>query len=176
VAGIEAALGPVDVLVNNAGITRDGFFHKMTEDQWDEVVQTNLKSCYAMCRAVIEGMRARNFGRIVNLSSVNGQKGQMGQVNYAAAKAGMIGFTKALALESANKGITVNCIAPGYVATDMTNAIAPAVMEKIVAQIPVGRLGKPEEIARTVLYLCADEGGFITGATISINGGQYTCG
>ena len=173
---VESELGPIDVLVNNAGITRDGFFHKMTEAQWDEVLQTNLKSLFAMCRSTIEGMRARGFGRIVNLSSVNGQKGQMGQVNYSAAKAGVIGFTKALALENANKGITVNCIAPGYVATDMTKAIAPEVMQKIVAQIPVGRMGEPEEIANTVLYLVNDQAGFITGSTIAINGGQYTVG
>jgi acetoacetyl-CoA reductase len=176
IARVEAALGPVEIVINNAGITRDGFFHKMTEAQWDEVLQTNLKSLFAMCRSTIEGMRARGFGRIVNLSSVNGQKGQMGQVNYSAAKAGVIGFTKALALENANKGITVNCIAPGYVATDMTKAIAPEVMQKIVAQIPVGRMGEPEEIANTVLYLVNDQAGFITGSTIAINGGQYTVG
>ncbi|MDX2102113.1 MAG: acetoacetyl-CoA reductase [Alphaproteobacteria bacterium] len=176
IARVEAALGPVEVLVNNAGITRDGFFHKMTEEQWDEVIATNLKSCYGMCRAVIEGMRTRGFGRIVNLSSVNGQKGQLGQVNYAAAKAGMIGFTKALALEGASKGITVNCIAPGYVLTEMTGAIAQPVLDKIIAQIPIGRMGLPAEIARTVLYLVADEAAFITGATISINGGQYMVG
>ncbi len=176
IARVEAALGPVEIVINNAGITRDGFFHKMTEAQWDEVLQTNLKSLFAMCRVTIEGMRARGFGRIVNLSSVNGQKGQMGQVNYSAAKAGVIGFTKALALENANKGITVNCIAPGYVATDMTKAIAPDVMQKIVAQIPVGRMGEPEEIANTVLYLINDQAGFITGSTIAINGGQFTVG
>ena len=173
---VEAALGPVDVLVNNAGITRDGFFHKMTHDQWSDVIRVNMDSVFNMTRQVIAGMRDRGWGRIINISSINGQKGQVGQTNYSAAKAGMIGFTKALALENARKGITVNCIAPGYVATDMTKAIAPEVMQKIVAQIPVGRMGEPEEIANTVLYLINDQAGFITGSTIAINGGQYTVG
>jgi acetoacetyl-CoA reductase len=176
IARIEAALGPVEILVNNAGITRDGAFHKMGEAQWDEVVRTNLTSCFGMCRAVIEGMRARAFGRIVNVSSINGQKGQFGQVNYAAAKSGMIGFTKALALETAAKGITVNCLAPGYVNTEMVAAVPAEVMAKIVAQIPVGRVAEADEVARAVLFLVADDAGFITGTTLSLNGGQYMIG
>ncbi len=173
-AQVEADLGPVDVLVNNAGITRDGFFHKMSPDQWSAVIGTNLNSLFNMCRPVIEGMRNRNFGRIICISSVNGQKGQAGQANYSAAKAGELGFVKALAQENASKGITVNAIAPGYVGTEMVRAIDPAVLEKrILPQIPVGRLGEPEEIARCVLFLAADDAGFITGSTISANGGQY---
>ncbi len=165
--------GPVDILVNNAGITRDTPMHKMTPEQWDAVISTNLNSCFYMTRCVIESMRERGFGRIVNISSMNGQLGQFGQTNYSAAKAGIFGFTKALARESAAKGITVNAIAPGYIETDMLKAIKPEVMQKIVAGIPVGRLGQPEEIARAVVYLAADESGFVTGETFSINGGQY---
>ncbi len=170
---ITETLGPIDILVNNAGITRDGFLHKMSADNWNAVISTNLTSCFFMSRAVILGMRERGFGRIVNISSINGQKGQMGQTNYSAAKAGMLGFTKALAQENANKGITVNAIAPGYIGTDMVAAIDAAVLQKIVAQIPVGRLGAPEEIANAVKFLSADEAGFITGSTLTINGGQY---
>lgn len=173
VAKITSELGPVDVLVNNAGITRDSTLQKMTFEQWDAVIRTNLSSCFNMCRAVIEGMRERGFGRIVNIGSINGQAGQYGQVNYAAAKSGMHGFTKALAQEGATKGITVNAIAPGYIDTDMVRAVPPNVLEKIIARIPVGRLGLPEEIARGVLFLVADEAGFITGSTLSINGGQH---
>ena len=173
-AQVEAELGPVDVLVNNAGITRDGFFHKMSPQQWGAVIDTNLNSLFNMCRPVIEGMRNRNFGRIVCISSINGQKGQAGQSNYSAAKAGEIGFVKALAQENASKGITVNAIAPGYIGTEMVRAIDPDVLAKrIVPQIPVGRLGEPEEIARCVLFLAADEAGFITGSTLAANGGQY---
>jgi acetoacetyl-CoA reductase len=166
-------LGPVDIVVNNAGITRDGMFHKMTPDQWSQVINTNLNSLFNMCRPVIEGMRERGFGRIVNISSINGQKGQMGQVNYSAAKAGDIGFTKALAQENAGKGVTVNAICPGYIATEMVMAVPKDVLEKaILPQIPVRRLGQPEEIARCVVFLVADEAGFITGSTLSANGGQ----
>jgi len=171
VKAIEAALGPVEVLVNNAGITRDATMHRMRPDQWNNVIRTNLDSCFNMSRAVIEGMRGRGFGRIVNISSINGQAGQIGQTNYAAAKAGIQGFTKAQ--EGASRGVTVNAVAPGYVETDMVRAVPANVMEQIVARIPVGRLGKPEEIARAVLFLAADEAGFITGSTLSINGGQY---
>jgi acetoacetyl-CoA reductase len=170
---VEAALGPIDVLVNNAGITRDGFFHKMSLEQWQEVIHTNMDSVFNMTRQVIEGMRERGYGRIINISSINGQKGQAGQTNYSAAKAGMIGFTKALAMESANKGITVNCVAPGYTSTEMVSAIAPAVLDKIVAGIPVGRLGTPEEVAEICAFLVSDNAGFITGATIAVNGGQH---
>ncbi len=170
---IEEDLGPVDVLVNNAGITRDAVLHKMTPAQWAEVIATNLSACFNMCRLVIDGMRARGFGRIVNIGSINGQAGQYGQVNYAAAKSGLHGFTKALAQEGAGRGITVNAIAPGYIDTDMVRAVPPAVLEKIIARIPVGRLGKAEEIARGVLFLVADDAGFITGSTLSINGGQH---
>ena len=171
---IEAELGgPVDVLVNNAGITRDATMHRMRADQWNDVIRTNLDSCFNMSRAVIEGMRSRGFGRIVNISSINGQAGQIGQTNYAAAKAGILGFTKALAQEGASRGVTVNALAPGYVETDMVRAVPANVLEQIVARIPVGRLGKPEEIARAVLFLVADEAGFMTGSTLSINGGQY---
>jgi acetoacetyl-CoA reductase len=171
---VEAELGPVDILVNNAGITRDTMFHKMTPEQWGQVIATNLGSLFNMCRPVIEGMRARNFGRIINISSINGQKGQMGQVNYSAAKAGELGFTKALAQENARKGITVNAICPGYIATEMVMAVPKEVLDKsIIPQIPVGRLGQPEEVARCVLFLASDDAGFITGATLSANGGQY---
>jgi acetoacetyl-CoA reductase len=170
---IAAELGPIDILVNNAGITRDGTMHKMTPQQWGEVIQTNLTSCFNMCRCVIDGMRERSFGRIVNIGSINGQAGQYGQVNYAAAKSGIHGFTKALAQEGAAKGITVNAIAPGYIDTEMVRAVPEEVLKKIVARVPVGRLGKAEEIARGVLFLVADEGGFITGSTLSINGGQH---
>lgn len=173
VAQIEAELGPIDVLVNNAGITRDGTMHRMTFEQWNAVIQTNLTSCFNTCRAVIDGMRERNFGRIVNIGSINGQAGQYGQVNYAAAKSGIHGFTKALAQEGAAKGITVNAIAPGYIDTDMVRAVPADVLKKIVAKVPVGRLGQASEIARGVLFLVADEGGFITGSTLSINGGQH---
>ena len=173
ISEIQAERGPVDVLVNNAGITRDGTLHKMTFEQWNQVIQTNLSSCFNTCRTVIDGMRARAFGRIVNIGSINGQAGQYGQVNYAAAKSGIHGFTKALAQEGAAKGITVNAIAPGYVDTDMVRAVPPEVLTKIVAKIPVGRLGQPQDIARAVLFLVADEAGFITGATLSVNGGQH---
>ena len=172
-ARVETELGPVDVLVNNAGITKDGMFHKMTPDQWYSVINTNLNSLFNMCRPVIEGMRERGFGRIINISSVNGQKGQMGQTNYSASKAGDIGFTKALALENANKGVTVNAICPGYIATEMVKAVPKDVLEKsILPQIPVRRLGKPEEVARCVVFLASDEASFITGSTLSANGGQ----
>lgn len=170
---VESDLGPVSVLVNNAGITRDGTMHKMTPERWQEVIQTNLTSCFNMCRAVIEGMRERQYGRIVNIGSINGQAGQYGQVNYAAAKSGIHGFTKALAQEGAGAGITVNAIAPGYIATSMVEAVPEKVLEKIVARIPVGRLGQPEEIARGVAFLVAEDAGFITGSTLSINGGQH---
>jgi acetoacetyl-CoA reductase len=169
---IEADLGPVEVLVNNAGITRDTTMHRMTFEQWNEVIQTNLASCFNMCRAVIDGMREREFGRIVNIGSINGRAGQYGQVNYAAAKSGIHGFTKALALEGAAKGITVNAVAPGYVLTDMVRAVPEKVLEKIIQRIPVGRLGDPEDIARSVMFLIADEAGFITGSTLDVNGGQ----
>jgi acetoacetyl-CoA reductase len=173
VKSIEGDLGPVDVLVNNAGITRDAVLHRMKPEQWGEVIATNLTSCFNMCRVVIDGMRERNFGRIVNIGSINGQAGQYGQVNYAAAKSGIHGFTKALAQEGAAKGITVNAIAPGYIDTDMVRAVPANVLEKIVARVPVGRLGAAAEIARGVLFLVADEGAFITGSTLSINGGQH---
>jgi acetoacetyl-CoA reductase len=171
---VEAELGPVEILVNNAGITRDGAFHKMTLEQWSAVINTNLGSLFNVTRQVIEGMRARKFGRVINISSVNGQKGQFGQVNYSAAKAGDIGFTKALALENAKGGITVNVICPGYINTEMVQAVPKDVLEKaILPLIPTGRLGEPEEIARAVVFLAADEAGAITGSTLSINGGQY---
>jgi acetoacetyl-CoA reductase len=173
IAKVEADLGPVEILVNNAGITKDGMFHKMTKEQWYGVINTNLNSLFNMTRPVWEGMRARKFGRIVCISSVNGQKGQMGQVNYSAAKAGDIGFVKALAQEGARAGITVNAVCPGYIGTEMVRAIDPAVLEKsILPYIPVGRLGEPEEIARAVVFLVADDAGFITGSTLSANGGQ----
>lgn len=174
VTAIEASLGPIDILVNNAGIVRDGALHKMTPAQWNVVMRTNLDGLFNMCRHVIEGMRARKFGRIINISSINGQKGQFGQTNYSAAKAGELGFTKALALETARLGITVNAICPGYIHTEMLDAVAPEILEKnILPQIPVGRLGKPQEIARAVVFLANEEAGFITGSTLSINGGQY---
>jgi acetoacetyl-CoA reductase len=173
VKAIEAALGPIEVLVNNAGITRDATMHRMNYEQWNEVIQTNLSSCFNMSRAVIEGMRGRGFGRIVNIGSINGQAGQYGQVNYAAAKSGIHGFTKALAQEGAARGITVNAVAPGYVDTEMVRAVPADVLEKIIARIPVGRLGKAEDIARAVLFLVADDADFITGSTLSVNGGQH---
>jgi acetoacetyl-CoA reductase len=176
-AGVKQAaaeVGPIDVLVNNAGITRDTMFHRMTPEQWSAVINTNLGSLFNMTRQVIEGMRERKFGRIINISSINGQKGQMGQVNYSAAKAGEIGFTKALAQEGAKSGITVNAICPGYIATEMVKAVPQEVLEKsILPQIPVGRLGEPEEIARCVVFLASDQASFITGSTLSANGGQF---
>mgnify|MGYP001321731557 CR=1 FL=1 len=176
IAKVEADLGPIDILVNNAGITRDAMFHKMTPAMWNEVISTNLTGLFNMTHPVWSGMRDRKFGRIVNISSINGQKGQAGQVNYSASKAGDIGFTKALAQEGARAGITVNAICPGYIGTDMVKAIDEKVLaERILPQIPVGRLGEPEEIARAVLFLVADEAGFITGSTITANGGQYFC-
>jgi acetoacetyl-CoA reductase len=174
IAKVEADLGPIEVLVNNAGITRDGMFHKMTVDQWNAVIGTNLNGLFNMTHPVWSGMRDRSFGRIINISSINGQKGQMGQVNYSASKAGDIGFTKALAQEGAAKGITVNAICPGYIATEMVKAVPEKVLnEKVIPQIPVGRLGEPEEIARCVVFLASDDAGFITGATLTANGGQY---
>jgi len=171
---VETDLGPIDVLVNNAGITRDTMFHRMKPEQWSEVINTNLGSLFNMCRPVIEGMRTRKFGRIINISSINGQKGQMGQANYSAAKAGEIGFTKALAQESAKSGITVNAICPGYIATDMVKAVPKEVLEKsILPLVPLGRLGEPEEVARCVLFLASDDASFITGSTLTANGGQY---
>lgn len=170
---VEDALGRVDILVNDAGVTRDATLRKMSREQWDEVLRVDLDSMFNMCRQVIEGMCEHGFGRIVNITSVNGQKGQFGQTNYCAAKAGVIGFTKALALETARKGVTVNAVAPGYVATDMVSAMDPAVLASVVAAIPVGRLGQPDEIARCVAFLVADAAGFITGETLSVNGGQY---
>jgi acetoacetyl-CoA reductase len=171
---VEADLGPIDVLVNNAGITRDTMFHRMKPEQWSEVINTNLGSLFNMCRPAIEGMRARKFGRIINISSINGQKGQMGQANYSAAKAGEIGFTKALAQESAKSGITVNAICPGYIATDMVKAMPKDVLEKnILPLVPLGRLGEPEEVARCVIFLASDDASFITGSTLTANGGQY---
>ncbi len=173
VARVETDLGPTEILVNNAGITRDGMFHKMTFEQWSAVLRTNLDSMFAMTRPVIGGMRDRGSGRIVNIASINGQKGQMGQVNYSAAKAGVIGFTKALALENARKGITVNCICPGYIETEMVAAIPEKALEGIIAQIPVGRLGKAEEIGALVAYLVSEPAAFMTGAVLTINGAQY---
>lgn len=171
---VEAELGSIDVLVNNAGITRDGAFHKMTPEQWSTVINTNLGSLFNMTRQVIEGMRRRKFGRIINISSINGQKGQFGQCNYSAAKAGELGFTKALALETAKAGVTVNAICPGYVNTEMVQAVPKDVLEKsILPLIPVGRLGEPEDIARAVVFLAADDAQALTGATLSVNGGQY---
>ncbi len=171
---VEAELGPVDVLVNNAGITKDGFFHKMTPEQWYDVINTNLNSLFNMTRPVWEGMRNRKFGRVICISSINGQKGQAGQVNYSAAKAGDLGFVKALAQEGARVGITVNAICPGYIATDMVKAMNPEVLAKnVLPLIPVGRLGEPEEIGRAVVFLAADDAGFITGSTLTANGGQY---
>jgi len=173
-ARVASDLGPVDILVNNAGITRDTLFHKMTPEQWYDVINTNLNSLFNMSRPVIEGMRDRGFGRIVNISSINGQKGQRGQANYSASKAGDIGFTKALAQEVANKGVTVNAICPGYIATDMVKAVPREVLEKsVISQIAVGRLGEPEEVARCVVFLASDDAGFITGSTLTANGGHY---
>jgi acetoacetyl-CoA reductase len=174
IAKVESDLGPVDVLVNNAGITRDGTLHRMKPENWRAVISTNLDSLFNMTRNVIEGMRERGFGRIISISSVNGQKGQFGQSNYSAAKAGLIGFTKAIAQENASKGITVNAVAPGYIATEMVKAVPEDVLNsKIIPQIPVGRLGEPEEIARCVAFLASDDAGFITGSTLTANGGQY---
>jgi acetoacetyl-CoA reductase len=173
IARVEAEVGPVSVLVNNAGITRDAMFHKMTPQQWKEVIDTNLSGVFNMTHPLWGGMRERKFGRVITISSINGQKGQMGQANYSASKAGDIGFSKALAQEGARAGITVNIICPGYIATDMVMSVPEKAREAIVAQIPVGRLGSPEEIARCVVFLASDEAGFITGSTISANGGQY---
>ena len=173
VAEAVKSLGPIDILVNNAGITRDATLHKMTHEQWRSVIDVDLGGCFNMCRSVIESMRERRFGRIVNISSINALSGQFGQTNYAAAKAGIIGFTKALALEGAARGITVNAIAPGYTDTAMVAAVRPEMLSKIIAGVPVGRLGKPAEIARAVAFLVSDDAGFITGATLSINGGKY---
>lgn len=173
VASVERELGPVEVLVNNAGITRDSMFHRMTPDSWRQVIETNLNGAFNMTHQVWAGMRERGFGRIINISSVNGQKGQMGQTNYSASKAGEIGLTKALAQEGATKGITVNAICPGYIATDMVMAVPEKVREAIIRQIPVGRLGEADEIARCVAFLASDDAGFITGSTLSPNGGQY---
>jgi len=173
---VTAELGPIDILVNNAGITRDGVFHRMSSEQWSEVIRVNMDSLFNMTRQVIEGMREREWGRIINISSINGQKGQVGQTNYSAAKAGMIGFTKALALENAKKGVTVNCIAPGYIDTEMVQAVPAKVLEGIVAQIPVGRLGRGDEIADMVAFLAGERAGYVTGTTLSLNGGQYLVG
>jgi acetoacetyl-CoA reductase len=170
---VEGELGPVDILVNNAGITRDGTMKRMTRQAWDEVIDVNLGGCFNMAKAVFDGMQARKFGRIVNIGSINGQAGQYGQVNYAAAKSGIHGFTKALAQEGARAGVTVNAVAPGYIDTEMVAAVPEEVLAKIVAKIPVGRLGKAEEIARGVLFLCGEDAGFVTGSTLSINGGQH---
>ena len=172
-AAVEAKLGPVDVVVNNAGITRDSMLHKMSQEQWDDVIRVDLNSLFNMTRPIINGMRDRGFGRIISISSINGQKGQMGQANYSAAKAGLIGFTKALAQENARKGVTVNAVAPGYIDTEMVAAVPEKVLESIIVQIPVGRLGKASEIADCVAFLASDDCGFITGATITANGGQY---
>jgi acetoacetyl-CoA reductase len=172
-ARVASELGPVDVLVNNAGITRDATFHRMSFEQWSAVIRTNLDSMFTMTRPVIAGMRERGWGRVINISSINGQKGQFGQANYSAAKAGVIGFTKALALENARNGVTVNCIAPGYIDTEMVAAVAQDVLQKIIGGIPVNRLGRAEEIAAAVVYLASEEAGFMTGATLAINGGQY---
>ena len=170
---IAADVGPIDIVVNNAGITRDGVLHRMSFDDWNEVMRINLGGCFNMAKATFPGMRERGWGRIVNIGSINGQAGQYGQVNYAAAKSGIHGFTKALAQEGAKFGVTVNAIAPGYIDTDMVAAVPPPVLEKIVAKIPVGRLGQAEEIARGVAFLTAEDGGFVTGSTMSINGGQH---
>jgi acetoacetyl-CoA reductase len=173
IKNVEAEVGPVEILVNNAGITRDTVFHRMTPEQWSAVINTNLNSLFNMCRPVIEGMRDRNFGRIINVSSINGQKGQAGQSNYSASKAAELGFTRALALESARKGITVNAVCPGYINTEMVQAVPKDVLEKaILPQIPIGRLGEPNEIARCVVFLASDDAGLITGSTLSANGGQ----
>jgi acetoacetyl-CoA reductase len=172
-AQVAAELGDIDVVVNNAGITRDGTLARMSYDDWNEVIRVNLGGCFNMAKAAFPGMRERGWGRIVNIGSINGQAGQYGQVNYAAAKSGIHGFTKSLAQEGAKFGVTVNAIAPGYIDTDMVAAVPPAVLEKIVAKIPVGRLGQADEIARGVAFLCSDDGGFVTGSTLSINGGQH---
>ena len=166
----------IDILVNNAGITRDGMLHKSSQEAWHDVINTNLNSCYNMCHAAVPSMRENRFGRIINISSINGQKGQLGQANYSAAKAGMLGFTKALALEGANRGITVNAVCPGYINTDMTADMPHEILESIVKTIPTGRLGKPEEIADIVAFLASNKAGFITGATMTVNGGQYMAG
>lgn len=174
IARVEAAVGPIDVLVNNAGITRDGTLHKMTEENWRAVISTNLDSVFNMTRGVIEGMRARGYGRIISISSINGQKGQLGQSNYSAAKAGLIGFSKAVAQENARKGITVNVVAPGYIGTEMVRAVPENVLNDVILpQIPVGRLGEPQEMADCVVFLASEKAGFITGSTLSANGGQY---
>ena len=173
IAKIEAEVGPIDILINNAGITRDGFMHKMDVEAWTAVIDTNLSSLFYMTKPVLEGMRARGFGRVVNVSSINGQAGQLGQTNYSAAKAGVHGFTKALAQEVARKGVTVNTVAPGYINTDMVAAVPEKVRDSIIAKIPVGRLGEADEIAQAVLYLCGPNSGFITGSCLSINGGQH---
>ncbi len=173
---VTQELGPIDVLVNNAGITRDVAFHRMTPEQWSEVIRVNMDSVYNMTRQVIEGMREREWGRIINISSINGQKGQAGQTNYSASKAGVIGFTKALALENARKGVTVNCICPGYIDTDMVHAVPEKVLEGIIAQIPVGRLGRGEEIADMVAFLSGERAAFVTGSTLTLNGGQFMAG
>jgi len=175
VKAVEAELGPVDVLVNDAGVTRDATLRKMTREQWGEVIRVDLDSLFNMCRQVVDGMCARGFGRIINITSINGQKGQFGQTNYSAAKAGVIGFTKALAQETARRGVTVNAIAPGYIDTAMVASVPKEALDGIIANIPVGRLGQPEEVARCIAFLAADEAGFITGATLSVNGGQYMC-
>lgn len=172
-AQIEAEYGPIDIVVNNAGITRDGAFHRMTHEQWTQVIRTDLDSMFNVTRPVIEGMRSRGFGRIINISSINGQKGQAGQVNYSAAKAGVIGFTKALALENASKGITVNVIAPGYIDTEMVAAVPEDILKKIIGTIPAGRLGRAEEIANAVAFLASDKAGYFNGSVLSINGAQY---
>jgi acetoacetyl-CoA reductase len=173
---VMAELGPIDILVNNAGITRDGVFHKMKPEQWSEVIRVNMDSVFNMTRHVIEGMRERSWGRVINISSINGQKGQMGQTNYSAAKAGVIGFTKALALENAKKGVTVNCICPGYIDTEMVQAVPETVLASIISQIPVGRLGTGDEIADMVAFLAGEHAGYVTGSTLSLNGGQYMAG
>ena len=170
---VESELGPVDVLVNNAGITRDATMRKMSRPMWEDVIDVNLGGCFNMAKAVFEGMADRKYGRIVNIGSINGQAGQYGQVNYAAAKSGIHGFTKALAQEGARSGVTVNAIAPGYIDTEMVAAVPEDVLQKIVGRIPVGRLGKAAEIARGVVFLCAEDAGFVTGSTLSINGGQH---
>jgi acetoacetyl-CoA reductase len=173
VINVENEVGPVEVLVNNAGISRDAMLHRMSHEQWSEVIRTNLDSLFNMTRPVINGMRERNFGRVINISSINGQKGQLGLANYCSAKAGVIGFTRAVALENARKGVTVNAIAPGYVNTELLAGVSEEVMKAILAQIPVGRLGEPEEVARCAVFLAADESGWITGSTLTINGGQF---
>ena len=173
---VSAELGPIDILVNNAGITRDGVFHRMKPEQWSEVIRVNMDSVFNMTRHVIEGMREREWGRVINISSINGQKGQMGQTNYSAAKAGVIGFTKALALENAKKGVTVNCICPGYIDTEMVQAVPENVLASIISQIPVGRLGRGDEIADMVAFLAGEHAGYVTGSTLSLNGGQYMAG